>query len=719
MPEMRRQRIPLLMMLSLTLVAINLVSIVIFQLLRPGANRLPAPVLPVAMAGDVEEPLPALPAALTIEVPATRPEDWPAGQPVTALGDRRLLHGHEIDAIAFRPDGASLFSVSHELVIAWDAATGKERARRVPVESEYYKFALVAERTGRVVEVEPSARAVKVTVFDWDARKQLWADTLRPTPDGNRHATVLSPDGKYLAVLTGNAVSLWDLDRKTEARVLTAGDRDCTAAVFSPDSRLLIVGDSEHTIRIWDLSGAVAPRVLSAGAGNEVGGLAVSPDGTKVASVGRQLTGRNFGDDLAEHTVFDIEVRLWDLVAGRLIGSVPAYPKGWADTGAKPSHTKLLFLDNGTLLTASGSTSPNFVHRWDVATASQLPDFPSSLDRFFAFAVSPDGKILAGATQTGRICLLDVATGEPKTPVEAHGADIESVGFSTDDKLVLTGAADGVRAWDANTGRPMARYGLDDPRLGDVMISRDGRAIVTQSHSRSRTAVWDSANGALICDLGSMSGSPVLSADGSVMAASLYDSDKPRVGLWDAHTGERKWTATLPGKFRDETLYFGPVLSFDGRRLFVGRGQLAVLDVMTGHEIASWNPKEMGAIPDDLLNFPSISIAPTPDGKELAFGSNDSDEAIIVDALTGKPRLRIPARSPAPLAFSADGRILATGGGWHEKSVRLWDVQSGNLIRELTGKPSRARVLAFSPDGKRVVAGCADGTAILWDLSAK
>ncbi|HEX3149653.1 MAG TPA: PQQ-binding-like beta-propeller repeat protein [Gemmataceae bacterium] len=717
---MRRNRSPLLMMLAMALVAVNLVTLAIFQFLRPGVNGLPAPVLLVARASDVEEPLPPLPPGLTIEVLATKPEVWPDGQPVVVLGDRRLLHGHEVDAIAFRPDGGSLISVSREMVIAWDAATGKELARREPEASEFYKYSLVAARVGRVVEIEPSARPLKVTVFDWDTRKRLWADKLRPTPEGERHATVLSPDGKYLAVLVGNAVSLWDLDRKTESRVLTAGDRDCTAAVFTPDSKSLVVGDAGHTVRVWDLSGADAARIFSAAAGTEVAGLAVSPDGTKAASVGRQVNGRNFGDGLAEHTVFDIEVRLWDLEGGRLIGSVPAYPKGWADTGAKPSHTKLLFLDNGTLLTASGSISPNFVHRWDVATATQLPDFPSPLDRLFAFAVSPDGKVLAGATETGRICLFDMATGMEQAPVEAHNARIDSVAFSADGKTVLTGAGDGARAWDAVTGRPMARYRLDDPRLGEVTISKDGRVIVTQSHARSRTAVWDVAMGGLIRDFGMMIGSPIISADGSVIVASLFDGDRHGVGVWDARTGDQKWTTKQPADFRDESLFYGPVLSSNGRRLFVGRGQLAVFEIATGREIAHWDPKETGALPDgELLHFANVSVASTPDGKELAFGSEYSEEAVIVDALTGKPRLRIPTRSAAPLVFSADGRILATGGGWQDKSVRLWDFRTGAMIRELTGKPTRASMLAFSPDGKRVAAGCVDGTAILWDLSAK
>lgn len=65
------------------------------------------------------------------------------------------------------------------------------------------------------------------------------------------------------------------------------------------------------------------------------------------------------------------------------------------------------------------------------------------------------------------------------------------------------------------------------------------------------------------------------------------------------------------------------------------------------------------------------------------------------------------------VAFSRDGKRLLTAGG--DNSVRLWDAETGELIRSFEGNVIRA---AISPDGSRVLAGAVDGLAYLWDAES-
>ena len=75
------------------------------------------------------------------------------------------------------------------------------------------------------------------------------------------------------------------------------------------------------------------------------------------------------------------------------------------------------------------------------------------------------------------------------------------------------------------------------------------------------------------------------------------------------------------------------------------------------------------------------------------------------------------------LAFSPDGRILASAGGDHEGQgeAKLWDVSSGDLLADLKGHRRTVECLSFSPDGKTLVTagGWANGPGEvkLWDLS--
>jgi WD40 repeat protein len=62
--------------------------------------------------------------------------------------------------------------------------------------------------------------------------------------------------------------------------------------------------------------------------------------------------------------------------------------------------------------------------------------------------------------------------------------------------------------------------------------------------------------------------------------------------------------------------------------------------------------------------------------------------------------------------FSPDGRQIASASA--DKTVRLWDVTSGQLIRQLVGHTERVMSVAYSPDAQRVASAGADSTIHLW-----
>ena len=119
---------------------------------------------------------------------------------------------------------------------------------------------------------------------------------------------------------------------------------------------------------------------------------------------------------------------------------------------------------------------------------------------------------------------------------------------------------------------------------------------------------------------------------------------------------------------------------------------------------------------------PVHSVTFSPDGRRLASASLDKNVKIW-DLATGKEIRTIAGQNQIVtcVAWSGDSRLLASGSGiWDESrpgEVKVWDATTGRNLVNLAGSRAAIRAVAFSPDSQKIAAAGWDRTVRLWDVS--
>ena len=110
------------------------------------------------------------------------------------------------------------------------------------------------------------------------------------------------------------------------------------------------------------------------------------------------------------------------------------------------------------------------------------------------------------------------------------------------------------------------------------------------------------------------------------------------------------------------------------------------------------------------------SVTFSPDGLLIASGGVDRTVRLW-DVQTGEEIWRLSPYTfdVYSVAFSSDGRWIASGGA--DRTVRLWDVQTGKQIRRLEAHTGFVYTVAFSPNGRWIASGSSKGELFFWSAA--
>ncbi|MBI3866649.1 MAG: PQQ-binding-like beta-propeller repeat protein [Planctomycetia bacterium] len=487
----------------------------------------------------------------------------------------------------------------------------------------------------------------------------------------------LSADGDLLAVSAGNSVHYWNWRTGDEPVQVRVG-RTVQSLVFSSDGRLLAEGpDSQTDIILRDVRTREVKAQLSDAERNPlyVHSLAFSPDGRWLAGTNSiHLSGRPI----------DRRVHVWDISTGMIRNS-------FATGGDSPRH--VCFSANGRWLAAAGDDS--IVNVWDTTTGQPLDDgVVAHAKEVNAVRLSHDGHTAVTASADGTVRVWDATTGKQRHIMQ-HANTVRGADVSPDGALIASSSHDDtVRLWDTATGKPLHRLrGHGDlGGLRTVAFAADGRSFASWGDHDSTLRIWDVKTGEAI-------------------------SDRPLSPL------------PRPGNKRDELRFTlnKAVLSPGARELvFCVRDAIVIFDVESGKEVrrlahADGNMVSLAIGPDATLLATSSWGRP----REIALASGgfrssaDKDHIIRVREVTTDRELfnvPLPDHGAGPVAFSADGGLLALAVCGTEGSLEIVDARSGAVLQSMDALPPDPSALAFSGDGKRLACGYIHGSVLIWDL---
>jgi WD40 repeat protein len=530
----------------------------------------------------------------------------------------------------------------------WDAASGA-LLRAIPGSRSVRHVAVSPD--GSLVAVgstgDPVARVYSLP--SGDLVKSL-------TQQAEVTAAAFSPSGGLLVTTGRRNGYVWNTDDWSLRHLLVGHEAALTDVVFAADGRA-VTSSIDSSARVWDPLTGASLFVLASQHQQKVLAVAVSPDGTQIATASADET-----------------ARLWKSP----LGAFPTILAGHRDAVNTVSYSP----DGRLVLTASADGTARLWNPY-VPALAQLGSQPGAVS---TVAYSPDGRLVlsAGADAAARLWGIDGKLRESL----AQGARVNAASFVDAGKQVLTAGEDGTaKLWRVANGALSATFAHGAPVREAValpgLVVTGGADGGVHGWTRSGGSVWSA-----------LQGSPVtaMAENGTLVATGGVDG---AIRLWRARDGLA--LRTLGGHGDAITS-----LAFDPGGELLASGS-------ADDTARIWNVST-GAVFQRLAGHQAAvtSVTFNPAGDLLLTASVDGD-AVLWRVKSGSiaHRLRFHVSTISQASFSPDGRWVVTAG---PTTAGLWQVRTGTLFYYLGGLTGQLLGAAFGPDSERIAVGTSTGT---------
>ena len=448
---------------------------------------------------------------------------------------------------------------------------------------------------------------------------------------------------------------------------------------------------------------------------------AFAADGATLATAGRAATdgGRR------------LTIQLWDLATGAATGpSIPVPDLDIRSLAISP--------DGRTLVAGNGSiqlyqNEPGWATLWDLQGRASFGQVRGHADCVLAVAWAPDGRRFYTGSRDRTVRAWNAATNAPVGGPLRHPGEVRAIAPSPDGRWLLTLCPESAHIWEVATGREVATpLAVPGATPSHAMFTADGGSVVLGRASRDGLGYdvlrqrWDGVAGRLI-------GEPRVTVqpgglfsplpDGRVVAGQKVDP----TGTWFLRRGDgvqifRRPRAVSPPA---DEIVLADAAPWPGVATAPFDRVAATFYVpVPGQDRLSrrgLGPRRIAATIPHVPLYDRTRLALARDGRLVAtvLGEGPREFVQIWRADDGSP---VGDQLPQPhavwaLAFSTDGRVLATGGLDHD--VTLWDVSRQRPIGPPLPQDDIVLTLEFSPADHALAVGTWKGEVRVWDRDSR